>query len=143
MDQESVIKESGRSESIPALVEFVTAFARSTGLEKEKVSLVGQAIRQTAENIIRWSYGSGAPGDIQMSCRADDNGNLWVTIEDWGTPFNMLLADAFPETWDSDREKERPQVKIIKRAFNNLEYKRDLERNILVFIVMRPLTQGR
>jgi anti-sigma regulatory factor (Ser/Thr protein kinase) len=142
MEEPAKIKKPGCTEAIPAFVEFVTAFAQGTCLDEERIDLIGQAVRQTAENIVRWSYSTGEPGDIEISCTTDDNGNLWVTTVDWGAPFNMLLADAFPDTWDSDGGKEKPPVKIIKKAFNNLEYKRDLDRNILVFIFMLPLTPG-
>lgn len=143
MDMVSKTTQPANLEGVRALVEFVSAYAKEMDFEVDRITNIRIAIEEVARNIIQWSY-CEEPGEIEISCNADDNGNLFVTIVDWGKPFNMLLADVFPDVWDPDNKvKDRPSMKSIKKAFNNLEYKRGEKQNILVFIATRELSSSR
>ncbi len=140
MDVMGKVTEPIKGETAKKLGQFVSGYAEEVHFKPEEVTAIGLAMEEAVGNIIRWAYGGGDSGEIAVSCSVDDNGNIFVTIEDWGEPFNMPLADAFPDVWDPDKSQERPSMKLIKKAFKNVEYKRDQARNILVLIAMQGLT---
>jgi anti-sigma regulatory factor (Ser/Thr protein kinase) len=141
MEVMGTITESIQGDAGKKLAEFVSKYAKEVQFSPEEVTAVGIAMEEVVGNIIHWAYGSGESGEIAVSCSADDNGNLYVTVEDWGKPFNMPLADVFPDVWDPDGSQERPSMKRIKKAFKNVEYKRDQSKNILVLIAMQVLAK--
>jgi hypothetical protein len=51
----------------------------------------------------------------------------------------MLIASTFPEAGDFTKSGQIPSTKIMKKAIGNIEYRRDVDRNILIFTVMRML----
>jgi anti-sigma regulatory factor (Ser/Thr protein kinase) len=130
------ITQPARIDSIPVLVEFASAHARETGFHDKIVSDIGDAVEEALHNITRFACCEGI-GDITISCSIHDNSALFINIIDTGTPFNMLLASTFPEAEDFLEPGQKPSTKLMKRAIKNIEYKRDANRNILIFIVWR------
>lgn len=134
------ITEPSSDEGISALVRFVADYSREMVFTEHEVRGITLAMKEVCGNIAHWAYEDNGTGEIECSLSADENGNLFVTIEDRGQPFNMVLADAFPDVWDADKETVRPSMRLTKKAFKNVEYKRDANRNILVLVAMRALT---
>jgi anti-sigma regulatory factor (Ser/Thr protein kinase) len=130
MTQQAVI------ESIPTLVEFVRNHAREAGFDEEEIRDLGLAGEEAFRNIIRYACADGC-GEIKISSTVHDSGSLILTIVDTGKAFNMLLASTFPEAEDFAEPGQIPSTRAMKRAVKNIEYKRDVNRNILVFTMPR------
>jgi anti-sigma regulatory factor (Ser/Thr protein kinase) len=127
----------GRAESIPTLVEFVAAHAWESGFEAEKIEAIREATEEAFDNIVRHAFSPPQEGEITITCVNHDSGALIVNITDTGAPFNMLVATSFPETADFAGPGQALQVKKMKRAIRNIEYRRDAKRNILIFTISR------
>ena len=129
-----VITRPASEASIPDLVDFVRNMALECGYRDETIDDLGRAIEETALNIIRFAC-RGRQAEINIICVIHESGALYITITDTGAPFNMLLAGTFPETDDFFGPGEKPSTKIMKRAARNIEYKRNADKNMLIFIV--------
>ncbi len=127
-----------RTESIPALVEFLSNEAWEGGFTDQKIHDVGLGVTEVLENIIRFACTEGTE-QITIKCKFHDAPALIVDVIDSGKQFNMLVADAFPETQDFNGEGKVPSLKKLKKAIKNIEYRRDgeLGKNILTFIIPR------
>ena len=130
------IVQPGRAEAIPALVEFVATHAWESGFEDARIRDIRIAAQEALTNIVRFAF-AGQEGEIRISCVNHDSGALIVTIIDTGAPFNMLVASSFPETADFAVSGEVPQMKAVKKAIKNIEYRRDATRNMLIFTIAR------
>ena len=120
--------------SIPDLAGFVRNIATECGYRDETIADLGRATEEAALNIIRFAC-RDREAEISISCVIHENGALYITITDTGAPFNMLLAGTFPETDDFFGPGQKPSTKIMKRAARNIEYKRNADRNMLIFTV--------
>jgi len=128
------ILRPARQDSIPDLVGFVRNMAMECGYHDDTVRDLGLAVEEAATNIIRFAC-RDRQAEIGISCVIHDTGALYITITDTGMPFNMLLAGTFPEADDFFSPGEKPSTKIMKKAARNIEYKRNADRNILIFTV--------
>lgn len=128
------IVRPAREDSITDLVEFVRNMAMECGYRDDTVENLGKATEEVAANIIKFAC-RGKEAEIGISCTIHDSGALYITFTDTGAPFNMLLAGTFPEADDFFDAAEKPSTKIMKKAARNVEYKRNADKNILIFAV--------
>lgn len=92
----------GRFESLAVISEFVTNAARSAGLDACAVDAVQLAVDEACSNIIEHAYGGEGRGDIECTCRVNDDG-LTVILRDHGRPFDPSLVpepDPYPSLDD-------------------------------------------
>lgn len=128
------IKRPARAACTAELADFVRTIARECGYSDNTIRELGYAAEEAVDNIIRFAC-CQKEGEIEISCAVHDTGALYITITDTGAPFNMLLAGTFPEADDFFKPDERPSTKTIKKAAKNIEYKRNANKNILIFTV--------
>ena len=77
----------GRFDSLAAISELVTRAAEATGLGARAVYAVQLAVDEACSNIIEHAYGGAGHGDIECTCRINDDG-LTVVLRDHGCPFD-------------------------------------------------------
>ena len=65
----------------------VEHFAASVGFAVECCDAVGLALNEALANVIRHAYGGAKDRPIEISARFGD-GELRLSIRDWGTPFD-------------------------------------------------------
>jgi anti-sigma regulatory factor (Ser/Thr protein kinase) len=128
--------ERSSMEAIPRMVDFILEHAREAGFEKGRIADIGAAIEEAFTNIVTFSCPEGE-GDIKISCTIHEMGSLIVNIVDTGKPFNMLFFTTFPEVEGEEDKARRPSTAVMKRVLKNIEYRRDANRNILIFTVPR------
>lgn len=129
-----VITRPAEEESIPDLVRFVRNIAIEFAYQDSTIEDLGRATEEAVLNIIRFAC-RDRQAKISIACALRETGALYITITDTGAPFNMLLAGTFPETDDFFCSGQKPSTKIMKRAARNIEYKRNADKNILIFTV--------
>ncbi len=129
-----IITRPAEEASIPDLATFVRTMATECGYRDDTIENLGRATEEAALNIIRFAC-RGREAEISIAGLIHDNGALYITITDTGEPFNMLLAGTFPETDDFFGPGQKPSTKIMKQAARNIEYKRNADKNILIFTV--------
>ena len=83
MHEEITVRAAG--ESIPRLVEFVSAYAREMAFTEERVGRIASALEEALGNIVRFACPSGAE-EITVTCRAHETGAIVVNIIDTGEP---------------------------------------------------------
>ena len=132
------IKAQVSTEAVPLFLDFVSRHAWEAGFDDEKISQISLAVEEALGNIMNFACTDGA-GEITISCNTHESGALIINITDTGVPFNMLIASTFPEAGDFTKSGQIPSTKIMKKAIGNIEYRRDVDRNILIFTVMRML----
>lgn len=123
-------------EVIPRMVAFVLEHAGEAGFEKGRIADIGAAVEEALTNIVTFSCPDGA-GEIRLTCTVHEMGALIVNIVDTGKPFNMLFFTTFPEAEGEDGPARKPSTVVMKRVLKNIEYRRDANRNILIFTVPR------
>ena len=77
----------GCFDSLAAISEFVIRAAQVAGLSARAVCAVQLAVDEACSNIIEHAYGGERRGDIECTCRTNDNG-LTVILRDHGRPFD-------------------------------------------------------
>jgi serine/threonine-protein kinase RsbW len=76
-----------RFDSLAAVSEFVTRAAEAAGLDARAVYAVQLAVDEACTNIIEHAYGGEGRGDLECTCRVNENG-LTVILRDYGRPFD-------------------------------------------------------
>ncbi len=131
------IKRPARADAIPVLKEFVEAHAREVGYEERRVLEMGAGLVEAVDNILRFACGDGSR-TISVECTEHEMGMLIIEIRDTGIPFNMLVASSFPSTADFVEPGQQLSTVKTKKAFKNVEYRRDGERGINILLCVVP-----
>jgi len=131
------ITRPARADAIPALKDFVVAHAREFGYEERRVLEIGAALVETVDNILRFACADGTRG-ISVECAEHEMGMLVINIRDTGIPFNMLVASSFPSTADFVEPGQRLSTVKMKKAFKNIEYRRDGEQGVNILDCVVP-----
>jgi serine/threonine-protein kinase RsbW len=86
MDTEQKLTFPGRFDSLAAISQFVGGAAEAASFDEREVYQVQLAVDEASTNIIEHAYGGEGRGDIEITCRIDDEG-LTVILRDSGSPF--------------------------------------------------------
>jgi anti-sigma regulatory factor (Ser/Thr protein kinase) len=89
-----VITRPAREEFVPDLAAFVRSIASGCGYRDDTIEELGRAAEEAAMNIIRFAC-RGRDAEITISCVIQDNGALYITITDTGTPSICCLPGHF------------------------------------------------
>lgn len=82
----------GRYTSLTEACQICAEMVRSAGLDEDTVFHIEMAVDEACTNIIQHAYGGEGKGDIEISCRIEDD-QVIVTLHDYGKQFN---PDAVP-----------------------------------------------
>lgn len=128
-----------RLEEIRGVIERIDAFGASHGLPPDDLFRLALALDEVVTNVI--SYGYDDADEHRIEIRVDVDGHaVEVRVEDDGRAYNPLDASKPNLSADID---ERPVgglgVHIVRTVMDELEYRREGERNILI---MRKRTRG-
>jgi len=116
------------------LVELVSKCAADLGLNSEKITDIGVATEEVLVNICNYAY-QGEAGEVKVSCMVDDESRFIIEIEDRGIPFDINMLDDPNLTIDlNEREVGGLGVYIIKELMDEVQYRREDDRNILKLI---------
>jgi anti-sigma regulatory factor (Ser/Thr protein kinase) len=121
-----------RADAVPELVEFVALHASEFGLTEGRIKEISDAVREALQNIVCFTC-SRDDDKISITCGVHDAGGMLITITDTGAPFNIFLAAAFPEMEGLADPDRKPSTTLMKKAAQDIEYKRSDGRNILIF----------
>jgi serine/threonine-protein kinase RsbW len=129
------MRVQARLDNLYPLLEFVASYAKRQGAGEERIRQIDLVMEELLVNIFNYAYPQ-RPGDVEITCRIDDDGRLLVEIADEGIPFNILTRD------DPDREsgiEERTVgglgIFLVKRMVREIRYRREAGRNILTLTV--------
>jgi anti-sigma regulatory factor (Ser/Thr protein kinase) len=115
-------------------VELVSKCAEDQGLDSEKVTDIGVATEEALVNICNYAY-QGKSGEVKVTCLLDDENRFIVEIEDRGIPFDVKVLESPNLTPDiNEREVGGLGVFIIKELMDEVQYRREGDKNILILI---------
>jgi serine/threonine-protein kinase RsbW len=83
----------GRFEYLAQIAEFVTQAAREAGLSEDDIFHVEMAVDEACSNVIEHAY-ADVTGDIGLTCKIPQPGQLEIIVRDSGRPFD---PDAVPQ----------------------------------------------
>jgi len=82
----------GRFECLAQIADFIEAKARDAGWNDDDIYHVQMAVDEACSNIIEHAYGADRQGDIKLSCRAQAERDLVISIHDDGRPFDPTVV---------------------------------------------------
>jgi anti-sigma regulatory factor (Ser/Thr protein kinase) len=126
-----------KMENLEKLVQFVSAFAKKSGLAKKRIQELELATEETIVNIINYAYTEDT-GTVEVICNVDENGRTIIEILDAGTPFNPLFQ-AEPSLTDniSDRNIGGLGIFFIRKMMDEVLYRYEHGKNILTLVPFR------
>lgn len=115
-------------------LDFVCAHAWDVGFEEKRIEDIRVALGEVLKSIRIKSY-EGREGEVRVECNNLDGNILTITVIDYGRPFNLLISDI------SFDEEDRMDISArkVKKLIKNVEYRRDRERNLIIFSLCRSL----
>lgn len=131
------ITAPARYDSVPRLVEFVSAYAAEMTFGEGRIAEIRSALEEALGNIIRFACPEGSE-EITITARTHEMGAIILNIVDTGIPFNMLAMSAFPEMMEVD-EGQMPSTGKMKKTIKDVEYRRDgaERKNILAWVISK------
>ena len=130
------LKVSAKMENLGRLIESVSGCAKAQGFEEEKISKIELAAEEALVNIIHYAYPE-RPGDVEMICQVD-RGRFIIEIIDSGIPFDVTaMPDPDVTAGIQEREPGGLGIFLMKKAMDEVRYRRENDRNILTLTLQR------
>lgn len=126
-------------DSLYESMNFVSSCAREQGFSNERISEIELALEEVLVNIFNYAYKeSGLDGNVEITCKLADAQSFVIEIADSGMPFDILSVHEPDLTAEIDK---RPigglGVFFVKRLMDDVQYRRDAEKNILTLMVRK------
>jgi serine/threonine-protein kinase RsbW len=138
--EEYCLTVPGRFESLAQIAEFVSAVARDAGWDEDEAFHVQMAVDEACSNIIEHAYGPGSTGEVKLSCCIQDQGDLVISIQDNGKPFDPLSVPEPSISTDLDSLPEGGLgLYLMRKLMDEVTFHFDVEHgNVLTMIKRRP-----
>ena len=123
------------TENLSKVLQLVTASAEQCGFSAERINELQVATEEAFINVVRHAYADG--GDCTIACEVKDDAVI-LTMTDSGAAFDPAAA-ADPDT--AADIAHRPigglGILLIKKFTDDLSYRRDDDKNVLVMTARR------
>jgi len=133
---EKIIKQA-TIDHLRHLMEFVKNNAVRYGFSERRISEIELATEEALMNIISYAY-EGSTGDVEITCKQDDDKCFIIDIVDTGKPFDVFTIKEPDLTRDVvEREVGGLGIHFIKQFMDDIKYRREEDKNILTLIVQK------
>ena len=133
---EKIIKQA-TIDHLRHLMEFVKNNAVRYGFSQRRISEIELATEEALMNIISYAY-EGSTGDVEITCKQDDDKCFIIDIVDTGKPFDVFTIKEPDLTRDVvEREVGGLGIHFIKQFMDDIKYRREENKNILTLIVQK------
>jgi anti-sigma regulatory factor (Ser/Thr protein kinase) len=131
----SQLKLPAEISNLRKFIELVSRCAEEQGFSPERIIEIGVATEEALVNVCNYAYQDGN-GDVKVSCTLDDENRFVIEIEDAGIPFDVLSIGE-PDLIDDidERKVGGLGVFIIKELVEDLQYRREDNKNILKLVI--------
>jgi anti-sigma regulatory factor (Ser/Thr protein kinase) len=120
------------------LLGFVSEHAKEQGFTSDMLKKMELASEEALVNVFKYAYPDKHDGEVEVSCGLDDDTRFVIEITDSGTPFNPLSLSEPNLTEDvSERPIGGLGIHLIKKMMDEVEYRREGEKNILTLIITK------
>ncbi len=123
-------------ENLGRLIAWLSDCAKAQGFEQEKISRIELAAEEALVNIFHYAYPENQ-GDVEIICKVYPS-RFIIEIIDSGIPFDVT-AIPDPDVNSSIQEREIGGLGIffIKKVMDEVQYRRQNDRNILTLIIQK------
>jgi serine/threonine-protein kinase RsbW len=130
----------GRIEYLAQIADFIEVTARDAGWSDEDIYRVQMAVDEACSNIIEHAYGPDRQGDIKLSCRAQSERDLFISIHDAGRPFDPTAVPEPPRGGDWENLPEGGLgLYFMRRLMDQVTFHFDEQNgNTLTMLKRRP-----
>jgi len=131
----SNIKLPAKLEYLRELMSSISHCARERGFSPERISEIELATEEALVNIFKYAYPDKI-GEVEVTCKWDQEGRLIIEIVDSGVPFDMFSIGEPDTTADiSKRKIGGLGIFLIKKLTDDVQYQREGTKNVLSLIV--------
>ena len=122
---------SAEDHNLDHVLEFVREKLEENNANIKLIMTIPLAIEEIFVNVAHYAY-KGAKGDFEIDLNFKDD-NIIITVEDSGVEFNPLAKED-PDIHLSaeDRKIGGLGIYMVKKIMDNVEYKRENDKNILI-----------
>ncbi len=133
----SKITKQAKIEYLRDLMEFVSNNALQHDFSQKKIKEIELATEEVLMNIISYAYEDDA-GDIEINCWHDNDKRFITEIVDTGKYFDVLSGKEPDLTSDiEEREVGGLGLFFIKQFMDDVQYRREEDKNILTLVVQQ------
>ncbi len=121
-------------EILPEITAFICDFGEKSNIHPKKMMHLDLAIDEVVANICNYAY-MKPPGEILVRVKGTE-GKFEVSFIDKGIPFDPLsLDDPDIASELNDREIGGLGIFLIRRVMDEVHYKREGDKNILILVL--------
>lgn len=114
-------------ENVPRAIECVTEWAQKAGFDERALYEIQLAVDEACANVVDHAYEGADPGDIEVSCRLDDQ-ILTVQVRDWGTGFDLSgVADPDLDAPLEERTLGGLGLFLVRQVMDDVQFRSDPE----------------
>ena len=114
-------------ENVPRAIECVTEWAQRAGFDERALYEMQLAVDEACANVVDHAYQGADPGDIEVSCRLDDQ-ILTVRVRDWGTGFDLTdVADPDLDAPLEERTLGGLGLFLVRQVMDDVQFRSDPE----------------
>ena len=114
-------------ENVPRAIECVTEWAQRAGFDERALYEIQLAVDEACANVVDHAYQGADPGDIEVSCRLDDQ-ILTVQVRDWGTGFDLTsVADPDLDAPLEERTLGGLGLFLVRQVMDDVQFRSDPE----------------
>lgn len=126
------MKVPAKLENMEKLQKFAADFAGSQRFSSKQIIEIELACEEALVNIIKHAYPDGKPGEVEINCKVDQNGNCIIELVDTGQPFdlNAIPPPDINEDISSRKDGGLGWV-LIKQFVDKIKYRRHQAKNSL------------
>ena len=128
------IKLPAKLESLEPAIQFIMKAAKTQGFDDKKLNQMRLVCEEVLVNISNYAY-PDKTGEVEISYTPKGDKGLEVKIVDWGIAFNPL-EQPDPDLREPIEEREIGGLGIylIRKIMDEVNYKREENRNIFTFV---------
>lgn len=127
----------GRYESLEKICDFVTQAAENAELDESGVYACQLAVDEACTNIIEHAYGGEDRGDINCTCKVDED-KITIVLRDWGQPFDPEeIAPPNPNLPLEDVQSGGAGLFLIRKLMDEVRFRFSGKRGNTLTLVKR------
>ncbi len=131
------ISKQAKTNHLHSFIEFVTSNAIKCGLSQKRTTEIELATEEAVINIINYAY-EDITGDIEITCKKDNESHFIIEIVDEGQYFDVLSKEEPDLTSDIDeRAIGGLGVFFMKQFIDEIKYRREGDKNRLTLVVQQ------
>lgn len=128
-------------DSLYEMLVFIKEHAEAEGFDLEGILQIELAAEEALVNIINYGYSASDAGEIEIECfptKKNSHRGLRIVLRDCGKPYNPLINVKIKEMREmrslENCEEGGFGIFFILKIMDEVEYKRDVEHNILTLV---------